>query len=110
MTRLTKVELRRLFSRRLTLIAVLGALAITGLMLFGTFEEAKPLSRAELTSQRAQFDQAVKEFEATGEQQVADCLAQQAEALKTDPKADFGCSQLKPNLQNYFKPQAKLPR
>ena len=34
MMRLTRVELRRLFSRRLTAIALLGALAVTGLMLF----------------------------------------------------------------------------
>ena len=38
MTRLLKVELRRLFSRRLTSIAILGALVITGILLFGAYE------------------------------------------------------------------------
>lgn len=108
MMRLTRVELRRLFSRRLTSIALLGALAVTGLMLFGIFQEAKPLSGPELTQQRAQFDQARKEFDANGVQQVQDCLTQQAETQKTDPKADFGCSQLEPKLENYSKPQAKF--
>jgi len=108
MTRLTKVELRRLFSRRLTAVAILGALVITGLMLFGIFQEAKPLSGPELTQQRAQFDQARKEFDANGKQQVQDCLTQQADAKKADPKADFGCNQLEPKLANYFKPQAKF--
>jgi ABC-2 type transport system permease protein len=79
MMRLTKVELRRLFSRRLTSIAVLGALVITGLMLFGASQEAKPLSGAELTSQRAQFDQARKDWVANGAEQVQDCLKQQTE-------------------------------
>ena len=40
MMRLTRVELRRLFSRRLTSIAILGALVITGLLLFGSYQEA----------------------------------------------------------------------
>ena len=49
MMRLTKVELRRLFSRRLTTIAMLGALVVTGVMLFGSFQEAKPVSYTHLT-------------------------------------------------------------
>ncbi len=105
MTRLTKVELRRLFARRLTTVAILGALAIVGLMLFATFQEAKPLSGPVLTQQRAQFDQARKDFDTNGKQQVQDCLTQQAEAKKSDPKADFGCSHMEPKLANYFKPQ-----
>ena len=108
MMRLTRVELRRLFSRRLTAIALLGALAVTGLMLFGTFTEAKPLSGAELTSQRAQFDQAQKDWAANGAQQVADCQTQQAAAQKTDPKAVFGCDQMEPKWANWGKPVAKF--
>ena len=108
MMRLTKVELRRLFSRRLTAVALLGALVVTGLMMFATFQDAKPLSGPELTQQRVQFDQARKEFDANGQQQVQDCLTQQANAQKADPKADFGCSQLEPKLENYSKPQAKF--
>ena len=67
MIRLTKVDLRRLFSRRLTTIALLGATVITGLMLFGAYQGAKPLNSAELTSQRAQFDQAHKDWVANGD-------------------------------------------
>lgn len=108
MMRLTKVELRRLYSRRLTTIAVLGALVITGLMLFGAYQEAKPLSKAETTAQRAQFDQAHKDWVANGAQQVQDCLTQQAETRKTDPKADFGCNQMEPKWANWGKPEAKF--
>lgn len=108
MMRLTKVELRRLFSRRLTTIAILGALVIAGLMLFGSFQEAKPLSAPEQAAQQAQFDQARKDWDANGEQQVQDCLKQQAETQKTDPKADFACSQMEPNLANWGKPVAKF--
>lgn len=108
MMRLTKVELRRLFSRRLTTIALLGALVITGLMLFGAYQGAKPLSSAELTSQRAQFDQAHKDWLANGDQQVADCMNAQAEAQKTDPKANFSCNQMEPRWENWGKQPLKF--
>lgn len=108
MMRLTKVELRRLFSRRLTTIAMLGALVVTGVMLFGSFQEAKPLSAPEQAAQQAQFDQAKKDWAINGEQQVQDCLAAQAEQQKIDPKAIFPCDQMAPNLANWGKPVAKF--
>jgi len=104
--RLTKVELRRLFSRRLTAIAMLGALLVTGLMLFGAYEQAKPPSGAELTAQRVSLAQARKEWDANGVQAVKDCLKQQADARTTDPKATLGCDHLEPTLANWGKPQA----
>jgi ABC-2 type transport system permease protein len=109
MLRLTRVELRRLFSRRLTIVALLGALVITALMLFATYQEAKPPSGSELASQRAQFDLASKDFEANGAQQVKDCLTQQAQARTSDPKATFGCDQLKPTLASMGRPQSRFP-
>ncbi|MEO8518217.1 MAG: ABC transporter permease [Dermatophilaceae bacterium] len=108
MMRLTRVELRRLLWRRLTLVAVLGALAITGLMLYGTYDGAKPLSGAELTSQRAQFDSAQQDWATNGAQQVQACLAQQADAQKTDPKADLGCQQMEPKWENWGKQPVKF--
>lgn len=108
MMRLTKVELRRLFSRRLTAVALLGALVITGLMLFGAYQGAKPLSSAELTSQRAQFDQAHKDWVANGAQQTKDCLTQQAEVQKKDPKANLGCNQMEPKWENWGKQPVKF--
>jgi len=108
MIRLTRVELRRLLWRRLTLVAVLGALAITGLMLFGAYDGAKPLSGPELTLQRAQFDQAQKDWAANGAQQVQDCLTQQAQTQKTDPKADLGCQQMEPKWETWGKQPVKF--
>ena len=108
MMRLTKVELRRLFSRRLTTIAILGALVVIGLMLFGSFQEAKPLSGPEQAAQQAQFDLAQKDLAANGDQMVQDCLTQQAEAQKTDPRAVFPCDQMEPNLANWGKPVARF--
>lgn len=108
MMRLTKVEMRRLFSRRLTTMGLLGALVITGLLLFFAFDQAKPLSAAEVTSNRAQFDRAHQDWVANGDQQMADCLKAQSDAQKTDPKADLGCSQMEPKWESWGKPQAKF--
>jgi ABC-2 type transport system permease protein len=108
MIRLTKVELRRLFSRRLTAIAVLGALVITGLLLFAVFEQAKPLGEEEVASLRGQFDQAHKDWVANGAQQVQQCLKMQTDARTADPKADLGCNQMEPKWENWGKPQANF--
>ena len=109
MMRLTKVELRRLFSRRLTTIAVLGALVITGLMLFGAAQQAKPPSSEELAASQAMFKQAQQEWAVSGPQQVQQCLQQQAGMQKTDPKANLTCDQMEPKLENMGgKPLAKF--
>jgi ABC-2 type transport system permease protein len=110
MIRLTKVELRRLFSRRLTVIALLGALAVISLMLFGSYQQAKPLSGTELAQQRVYFDQSVKDWDANGAQMMKDCLAQQPPPVQGAPQAATGadCSQMKPNWATWGKPQAKF--
>lgn len=108
MMRLTKVELRRLFSRRLTTIALLGALVITGLMLFFAYQGAKPLSAAEVTSNRTQFDSAHQEWVTNGDQQMADCLKAQSDAKKADPNANFRCDSMEPKLEDWGRQPAKF--
>ena len=108
MITLTKVELRRLFSRRLTLIALLGALVVTGLLLSEVNQQAKPLSGVQLKFQKSQFDQAHKSWEANGVQQAKECLKQQTIAQNSDPKANFHCNEMEPKLANWGKPKAKF--
>ena len=108
MITLTKVELRRLFSRRLTLIALLGALVVTGLLLFQVNQLAKPLSGLQLKFQKSQFDQEHKSWEANGVQQAKECLKQQAIAKKSDPKANFHCNEMEPKWANWGKPKVKF--
>ena len=108
MMRLTKVELRRLFARRLTWIALLGAVAFTGMMLFGVYQQAKPLSEQQLTSQRAQFDQAHQSWETNGVQQFKDCLQSQSEAQKKNPQIDYRCNDMEPKWENWSKPETKF--
>ena len=108
MMRLTKVELRRLFSRRLTSVALLGALAFTGLMLFQAYQQAKPLSGLQLAAQRAQFDQAHQSFELNGVQQFKDCQKKQAIANQSGPKIDYRCNDMEPKWENWGKPKVKF--
>lgn len=108
MIRLAKVELRRLFSRRLTSIALLGAVAVTGMILFGAYQQAKPLSGQQLAFQRAQFDQVHQNWELNGVQQFKECLKQQAMIQKSDPKANFRCGDMEPKWENWGKPRVKF--
>ncbi len=108
MMRLTTVELRRLFSRRLTSIALLGAVAVTGMILLEAYQQAKPLSGQQLTFQRAQFDQAHQSWELNGVQQFKDCVKQQAIAQKNDPKIDYHCNDMEPKWKNWGKPKVKF--
>jgi len=108
MIRLVKVELRRLFSRRLTLIALLGALAFTGLMLFDAYQQAKPLSSQQLAFQKTQFDQAHQSWELNGAQQVKVCQKNQAIAKKSDPTIDYRCDDMEPKWANWGKPKVKF--
>ncbi len=106
MRRLTRVELRRLFSRRLTAGALLGAVVVTGMILLGAYQQAKPLSGQQLAFQRAQFDQAHQNWALNGPQQVKDCVKQQAIIQKSDPKADFHCNDMEPKWGvNWGKPK-----
>ena len=80
MMRLTKVEVRRLFSRRLTKIALLGTVLIAALILIGPFQQAKPLSAENLANQQTMI--------AETQQFSVECLRDQAEVRKTDPNYD----------------------
>jgi ABC-2 type transport system permease protein len=106
MRRLTRVELRRLFSRRLTFAAGIGVLVALGFILFGVVQEARPLSPAEQQTVQRQFQAAHADWAAHADQMRTDCLANQADARTRDPKADLGCGNLEPRLANFGKPQA----
>lgn len=108
MMRLTKVELRRLFARRLTWIALLGAVAFTGLTLFGVYQQAKPLSGPQLAAQRAQFDETHQHWEINGVEQLEQCLQQQAIDQKNDSTIDYRCNDMEPKLENWGKPKVKF--
>jgi ABC-2 type transport system permease protein len=108
LTRLTRVELRRLLRRRLTLFVVLGILAAVGLQLFQTGMEARPISHSEQVRVTADYEQARRDFAQNGEQQRKDCLQSQEEAQASDPTADFQCDMQEPTLAMFLKPELRF--
>jgi ABC-2 type transport system permease protein len=108
MIRLTRVELRRLFSRRLTVLGLLGTLVITGLMLYAVFDEAKPLSEADMRTARSSFETAQRDWQANGEKMVAQCKADEAKQRETDPNADYRCDHMEPKWEHWGKPEVRF--
>lgn len=85
MTRLTGVELRRFFARRLTRLATLGMVGLLGLLLFSVHQQV-----ADNTPERVQQRIA---------QQEQSCQAAQGQARTSDPSANFGCDQISQQMQ-----------
>lgn len=100
MSRLLAVELRRLFSRRLVVLAMVAAVAVSGLVVAATWNSVQPMSAAE--AQRAEmFYQAdLDRWAEEGDEQVAQCLEQQErEEEITGQEVDFGCDQQEPQRE-----------
>lgn len=103
MSRLLAVELRRLFSRRLVVLAMLAAVAVAGLVVAVTWNSVQPMSPAEVEQAETFYQQQLDYWEENGEEQVADCLEQEEiEAERTGQEVDFGCEQQEPQREWFF--------
>jgi ABC-2 type transport system permease protein len=103
--RLLTVEVRRIAARRLISLVVVGGLLAVGLVLVGAWQSARPLSDAQLEEAQRQYAFALEDWEANGEQMVADCLeAQERESELAGEPVDFGCDQMAPQ-EEWFLPQ-----
>ena len=105
--RLLAVELRRALARRLVaVVALLGVLAV-GLVLYGVWQSAKPLTEAQLEDARQQYAFALEDWEENGEQMVADCeREEERESERVGEAVDFGCDQMTPPQEEWFVPEA----
>ncbi|MGF0117509.1 ABC transporter permease subunit [Promicromonospora sp. Marseille-Q5078] len=101
--RLLRVELRRLWARRLTWWALIGVLAVTGLTVFSVYGTAKPPSAAEVAQAEEAYQQELQNWEETGDDQVAEC--EEAEADDPDPAADYACDDMAPRREWFLPPQ-----
>ncbi len=108
MTRLLRVELRRVFSRRLALALMLLPLVFVAVGFVGVHVE---LSTAEDNRAEAQrfYEQALEDWQDNGAEMVADCVEQEAleQERSGDPGIDFGCDQMRePVLADFlFEPE-----
>lgn len=103
MTRLIRVELTRLWWRRLPVVAALGLLVVVVITLFGVNQQAGAASRA-LAGQDESFNQAVADWEANGEDMMAECLTEQERERERsgDPDLDFHCAEMEPTVEQWF--------
>src|SRR5690606_19633602 len=103
MSRLLAVELRRLFSRGLVVLAMVGALTASLLLLLGVWQSSQPMSDAELAQAEQMYEQELEYWEENGEEAVAQCQEDEArEAELTGEAVDFGCDQMAPQREWYI--------
>ncbi|GAA4735346.1 hypothetical protein GCM10023216_30310 [Isoptericola chiayiensis] len=101
--RLLRVELRRLWLRRVTWGGLLLALLIAGLAVLSQISAATPPSEREIAEAEEFYAQELEYWEEHGEEDVAAC--EESEADDPDPAADYGCDQMEPRLE-WFLPTA----
>lgn len=102
MTRLTRVELRRLFSRRLVILALLAGVVVTAFFLLTAWTAAQPMTPAEQAQAQQWYDDARADWERNGERVVAECRQAEADQRAQGQDADFGCDQLAPRPERFF--------
>ncbi|WP_114905762.1 ABC transporter permease subunit [Ornithinimicrobium murale] len=103
MTRLTRVELRRIFSRKIVHLSVLAIVAVMAMTFWGLWQSVQPQSAFEEEA-RQQFEQVHAHWEAqqdTNEGFVEQCLQDQAleRERSGDDTIDFGCEWPEPTLE-----------
>lgn len=103
MTRLTRVELRRLLSRHLVVATFLGMLAGVGAVLFGTWQSSEPMSGQQLQDAEDYYQLALEDWEANGEAMLAQCLADEArDSAAQGTEVYYGCDQMEPQRESYI--------
>ncbi|MBD5787754.1 ABC transporter permease subunit [Cellulosimicrobium terreum] len=102
MSRLLRVELRRLRARRLVRWATAGTIALALLTVVLAFTQSLPTSDAELAQAEESYQWALDDWERNGDDIVAECEEMEA----GDPTgADYGCDQITaPTLENFLAP------
>ena len=106
MIRLTKVELRRLTARRLTVIGLAGLFLITILLLVATWFDARPLSAVEQQRAQQQFEIAHNQWVEHADETRKQCEADWKTQPDPKPKLEDMCSYPEPKLEEFGKPKA----
>lgn len=96
---LVGVELRRLWWRRLTKVAIVVIIAFVGIATYATYDQTNPEKIAQRVDEyKAMVAENEKARNAVSDEQkaadLATCRADEANAQKNDPNANFGCDQV----------------
>jgi hypothetical protein len=88
---------------RLPIVAALGLLVVVVITLFGVNQQAGATARA-LAGQDEDFNRAVADWEANGEDMVAECLTEQEQERERsgDSEIDFGCEEMEATVEQWF--------
>lgn len=103
MNRLTVVELRRLGLRRLVWVALLLAVGVIAVTLYGVNDVVRS-SHEYMANAEVYYQDALRDWEENGEQYARDCLAEQEREreLSGDDTVDYGCDQMvAPSLEDF---------
>lgn len=103
--RLLRVELRRLFARRVVWLALAGALFVVGASLFSVHQQAVWVNESRADAQQM-YEESLEHWEAAGAQEVELCKAEEAQARREsgDGRIDFGCEEMmrEPQLSDFM--------
>jgi ABC-2 type transport system permease protein len=106
MVRLTKVELRRLFARRLTVVGLAGLFLITVMLLAATWFEARPLSAEEQQRAQQQFETAHRQWVEETPELRQQCAADWRAQPDPKPSLEQMCTFHEPKLEDFGKPRS----
>ncbi|WP_069385596.1 ABC transporter permease subunit [Cellulosimicrobium cellulans] len=104
MSRLLRVELRRLAARRLVRWAVAGTIALALVTVALAWVVGLPTSDAERAQAQRSYESVLEDWERNGDRYVADCEREEERAQETEPGADFGCDDMEPQLDQFLAP------
>jgi len=100
--RLLRVELRRLWARRVTRWASVGVLLLVALGGYSAYETATPPSAQEIADAKQFYADELDWWEENGDEELASCLeGAEAEGMTA---AEWGCEDMEPSLENYLPP------
>ncbi|TDW19190.1 ABC transporter permease subunit [Kribbella kalugense] len=105
MIRLTKVELRRLTARRLTIVGLAGLFVITVMLLTATWFNARPLSTVEQQRAQQQFELAHKDWVDNAAVNRQQCEADWKTQPDPKPTLEDMCAYPEPKLEDFGKPK-----
>jgi ABC-2 type transport system permease protein len=106
MIRLSGVELRRLFARRLTLIGIAGVLLITAFVLVATWNTARPESEEQRRQAQAQYEIAAKDWELHGAEYTKRCMEDYATLPDPKDPVEVYCQTSGPSVEQFLKPKS----
>lgn len=102
MMRLLRVEIDRFFSRRTTRVASLGLLGVVVLALVAVWQSSAPASEEDKALSQQYYEEALAEWEKTGDEQLADCYEMEATDQETDPSVSYDCETWAPQADDYL--------